>query len=55
MNPAGLAGLDPGVDGQIALAEVEGGIKISVPMFVNTGDLLRIDTETGEYVERVMK
>lgn len=36
-------------------AEVEGGIKISVPMFVNTGDLLRIDTETGEYVERVMK
>ncbi len=36
-------------------AEVEGGIKISVPMFVNIGDKLKIDTETGEYVERVMK
>jgi len=36
-------------------AEVEGAIKISVPMFVNIGDKLKIDTETGEYVERVMK
>jgi elongation factor P len=36
-------------------AEVEGGIKLSVPMFVNIGDKLKIDTETGEYVERVMK
>lgn len=36
-------------------AEVEGGIKILVPLFVTTGDILKIDTETGEYVERVMK
>ena len=36
-------------------AEVEGGIKIQVPMFVATGDKLRIETETGEYVERVSK
>ncbi|MDI1353313.1 MAG: elongation factor P [bacterium] len=36
-------------------AEVEGGISIQVPLFVNNGDRLRINTETGEYVERVMK
>lgn len=36
-------------------AEVEGGITIQVPLFVNNGDRLRINTETGEYVERVMK
>ncbi len=34
-------------------AEVEGGISIQVPLFVNIGDKLRISTETGEYVERV--
>ncbi|PBQ34140.1 elongation factor P [Sphingobacteriaceae bacterium] len=34
-------------------AEVEGGISIQVPLFVNIGDKLRITTENGEYVERV--
>ncbi len=34
-------------------AEVEGGISVQVPLFVTTGDKLRISTETGEYVERV--
>jgi elongation factor P len=34
-------------------AEVEGGINVQVPLFVETGDKLRINTETGEYVERV--
>jgi elongation factor P len=34
-------------------AEVEGGIKIQVPLFVSNGDKLKISTETGEYVERV--
>ncbi len=34
-------------------AEVEGGISVQVPLFVSTGDKLRISTETGEYVERV--
>jgi elongation factor P len=34
-------------------AEVEGGINIQVPLFVEVGDKLRINTETGEYVERV--
>ncbi len=36
-------------------AEVEGGIKLQVPMFVASGDKIKVDTETGEYVERVMK
>lgn len=36
-------------------AEVEGGIKLQVPMFVAGGDKIKVDTETGEYVERVMK
>lgn len=34
-------------------AEVEGGITIQVPLFVGMGDMLRISTESGEYVERV--
>ena len=37
----------------VKTAEVEGGISVQVPIFVSTGDKLRIETETGEYVERV--
>ncbi|HWZ22349.1 MAG TPA: elongation factor P [Cytophagaceae bacterium] len=36
-------------------AEVEGGINLQVPLFVEIGDKLKINTETNEYVERVMK
>lgn len=35
--------------------EIEGGARISVPLFINTDDVIRINTETGEYVERVNK
>jgi len=31
---------------------IEGGARISVPLFVNEGDTVRINTETDEYVER---
>ena len=34
-------------------AEVEGGTTIQVPLFVEEGDKIKINTETGEYVERV--
>jgi elongation factor P len=34
---------------------IEGGAVVSVPLFVNEGDVIRINTETGEYVERVGK
>lgn len=35
------------------LVTLENGVKLNVPFFVNTGDKIRINTETGEYVERV--
>lgn len=35
--------------------EIEGGARISVPLFINTGDVIRINTDSGEYVERVDK
>ena len=35
------------------LVTLENGIKLNVPFFVETGDKIRINTETGEYVERV--
>jgi elongation factor P len=49
---------DPGVRGDTASgaskpATLETGATINVPLFINEGDVLRIDTRTGEYVERV--
>ena len=51
---------EPGVAGNTATnatknATLETGITIQVPMFVNEGDTIRIDTRTGEYMERVKK
>ncbi len=34
---------------------LEGGASVNVPLFINTGDIIRINTETGEYVERIEK
>ena len=34
-------------------ATLENGLEISVPLFVNIGDRIRIDTRTGEYMERL--
>lgn len=36
-------------------ATIETGHAIGVPMFVKEGDIIKINTETGEYVERVTK
>ncbi|HET8776240.1 MAG TPA: elongation factor P, partial [Candidatus Limnocylindria bacterium] len=49
---------EPGFAGDTATgakkaATVETGLVVQVPLFVNEGDLLRIDTRTGEYVTRV--
>jgi elongation factor P len=49
---------EPGVRGDTATnttkpATVETGAMVMVPLFVNTGDRIRIDTRTGEYMERV--
>jgi elongation factor P len=48
---------DPGFAGDTAAgakksATVETGLVVQVPLFVNEGDLLRIDTRTGEYMTR---
>ena len=32
---------------------IEGGAHVNVPLFINDGDTIRINTTTGEYVERV--
>ena len=34
-------------------ATLENGVEVKVPMFVNQGDKIKVDTRTGEYVERV--
>ena len=49
---------EPGVKGDTATgatkpAIVETGAKILVPLFVNQGDTVKIDTRTGEYLSRV--
>lgn len=36
-------------------ATLETGVQVMVPLFINEGDVLRVDTRTGEYVERVKK
>lgn len=35
------------------LVTLENGVKINVPFFIETGEKIRINTETGDYVERV--
>jgi len=48
----------PGVKGNSAgnvtkIVKLETGAEVAVPLFVNEGDVLRINTDTGEYAERV--
>ncbi len=49
---------DPGFKGDTATggtkpATMETGLVVTVPLFISSGDLLKIDTRTGEYIERV--
>lgn len=49
---------EPGLRGDTATrtlkpATVETGATVNVPLFVNEGELIRVNTKTGEYVERV--
>ena len=51
---------DPGVRGDTAQggtkpATLETGITVNVPLFINTGDVLKVDTRTGQYLERAGK
>lgn len=48
---------DPGIRGDTATggtkpAKMETGCVVRVPLFINIGDVLRVDTRTGEYLER---
>jgi elongation factor P len=48
---------DPGFKGDTATgatkpATLETGATVKVPLFINQGDMIRIDTRTGEYLER---
>ena len=48
----------PGVKGDTAqgaskFATLETGLEISVPLFVNEGDVVKVDTRSGEYLSRV--
>jgi len=51
---------EPGAKGNTASGKVtkpaivEGGYTLAVPIFVEEGDVIRIDTRTGEYADRVM-
>ncbi|MBU4432622.1 elongation factor P, partial [Patescibacteria group bacterium] len=50
MAPPGVKGNSAGsVTKQI---ELETGATINAPMFINEGDVIRINTDTGEYSER---
>lgn len=48
---------EPGFRGDTATnlnkpGKLETGITIQIPLFVNTGDVIRVDTRTGQYLER---
>ena len=49
---------DPGIKGNTATgatkpATLETGFTLNVPLFINENDILKIDSRTGEYIERV--
>jgi elongation factor P len=49
---------EPGVKGDTAtgatkLAQLESGAEVQVPLFINQNEKIKIDTRTGQYVERV--
>ncbi len=51
---------EPGARGDTATntlksAKIDNGYEIQVPLFVNQGDIVKIDTRIGQYVERVSK
>ncbi|MES9995165.1 elongation factor P [Desulfovibrio aminophilus] len=40
------------VSGATKSAKLETGISVNVPLFVNTGDTIKVDTRSGEYISR---
>ncbi|MCI0515351.1 elongation factor P [candidate division KSB1 bacterium] len=55
-----IAEAEPGVRGDSATnilknAVLETGARVQVPLFIKVGDIIRIDTRTGKYIERVAR
>jgi elongation factor P len=55
-----IAKTEPGARGDTATnvtkpAWLDNGYELQVPLFLNEGDVIRVDTRTGEYSERVSK
>jgi len=55
-----IAETEPGARGDTATnvlkpAKLENGFEVGVPLFINQGDVIRIDTRTGKYFDRVSK
>jgi elongation factor P len=53
-----VAQTEPGVKGDTAAggtkpATLESGVTIQVPLFINEGDRVKVDTRTGTYIERI--
>jgi elongation factor P len=51
MSPPGVKGDTSG--GATKAATMETGLELQVPLFINEGELLKVDTRTSQYVERV--
>jgi len=41
--------------GGTKIVKIETGAEVSVPLFINEGDIVRINTQTGQYTERIEK
>jgi elongation factor P len=41
------------VSGAMKLATLETGITLQVPLFINQGDMIKVDTRSGKYIERM--
>ncbi|MCC3143763.1 elongation factor P [Halanaerobium sp. Z-7514] len=52
-TPPGVKGNT--VSGGTKRATLETGLEIQVPLFINEGDIIKIDTRSGDYVERISK
>ena len=57
-NPSAVTYTEPGIKGDTATntlkpANIETGAEIRVPLFINIGDRVKVETATGNYMERV--
>lgn len=55
---AKIVNTEPGIKGDTVSssfkpAEIETGAKVQVPLFIENGDIIRVDTRTGDYITRV--